>query len=478
MTSNLKPPPDQVLVDIADYVCNFRSFSEPAISSAGLCLTDTLAGALDALDFSACTRLLGPSVEGTIVPNGARVPGTSYVLDPENAAFNLACLIRWLDYNDTFNAATGSHPSDNLAGILMLADYLSRQRISSGQQPLTIRDVLENLIKAYEIQGCLAIENGFGETAAMDHNILPRVASSAVLTGMLGGTHEQIVNAISNAFIDSSLSAFRHAPNTGARKSWSCAEAIFQAMRLARMAIKGEMGYPSVLTAEYYGFYDARFKGRPFTFQRPYGEYIIQHSNFKFVAAGMHGQTAVECALRLHRDVRDRLDDIDRIEIRSHRALMRIMNKSGPLYNPADRDHCVQYTVAVGLIQGALNARDYEDDFAADPRIDRLRAKMTVVEDEGYTRSFFDPDKRTNATAIQIWLKDGSSTSKVEIEYPAGHYKRRADFLPVLRKKLEASLARRFSSARQDRVLRLCRDASHLDRTPVNEFLDLLVVER
>jgi len=384
-------------------------------------------------------------------------------------------MIRWLDYNDTFNAAVGSHPSDNLAGILTLADHLSRQRVAAGHQPLVIRDVLENLIMAYEIQGCIAIENAFTEPARMDHNILSRVASSAVLTRMLGGSREQIINAVSNAFVDCSLRAYRDVPNTGSRKSWACADAVSQAMRLARMAIKGEMGYPSILSAKQVGFYDARYGGKPFAFQRPYGEYIIRNSNFKFVAAGMHSQTATECAFKLHPLVKERLEQIDRIEARGHHALIRYMHKTGPLHNPADRDHCAEYIIAVGLIHGKLSACDYEDDFADDPRIDRLRDKMILSEDESYTRDFFDPSKRSNACSIQIWFKDGSSTPKVEIEYPAGHPRRRADLMPILRTKLELSLARRFSQKRCEQVLELCGVASTLDRTPVDKLMDLLV---
>lgn len=476
MTSNIRPAPDQVLVDIADYVLNYKVGSQQAIDTACLCMTDTLAGALDALDFPDCAKMVGPSVPGTIVPNGARVPGTHYVLDPETATFGFGCLIRWLDYNDTFNAAQGSHPSDNLSGILMLADHISRQRVAAGQEPLLIRDVLESLVKAYEIQGCLAIENAFIYTALMDYNIMSRVASSAVLTRMLGGSRAQIINAVSNAFIDSGLAVYRYAPNTGSRKSWACADAISQAMRLAKMAVKGGMDeIPSVLTAKHYGFYDARFKGKPLTFQRPYGDYIIQHSNFKFVPAGMHSQTAVECAFQLHALVKDRLEDIDRVDVRGHQSFMRVMNKSGPLYNSADRELCAQYIIAMGLIHGKLYASYYEDDFAADPRIDRLRDKMVLTEDADYTRGFFDPDKRSNMTSIQVSFSDGSSTPKVVTEYPAGHARRRAEVKPILRAKFEASLARRFSSRQQERILKLCDDAPALYRTPVHEFMDMLV---
>jgi len=475
MTANHHSVPDQVLVDITDYVMNYTIESKQAIDAARLCLTDSLACAFDALDFEECAKLLGPMVPGVIVRHGSRVPGTSYELDPATAAFNLGCMIRWLDFNDTFTAAQGSHPSDNLAGILMLADSLSRRRTADGGKPLMISDVLEALIKAYEIQGGIAIENDFSKVG-IDHILLTGVASAAVLTRMLGGTREEVFNAVSNAWMDSSLVVFRHAPNTGSRKSWASAERIFQAMRYAFMALKGEMGYPSVLTARHYGFYDARFGGKPFRFQRPYGEYVIQHAMFKFVAAGMHSQSAVEGAFRLHPLVKDRLADIDRIHIHSQRALMAIMNKTGPLSNPADRDHCVQYIVAVGLIHGKISPRDFEDDVAADPRIDRLREKMVVTEDLRYSHDFYDPDKRSSANAVQVFFKDGSSTPKMEIEYPIGHPRRRSEVLPVLRTKLVDSVKRRFPSRQCEYILALCEDAPSLDRTAVHKFIDLFVV--
>lgn len=472
--SNVRPAPDQVLIDIADYVLDYKIRSTQAFDIARLCLTDTLACGLDALNYPECTKLLGPMVPGTQVPQGSRVPGTSFELDPATAAFNIGCVVRWLDFNDTFTAAQGSHPSDNLAGILAVADHLSRKRVARGNKPLPMRDVLEALIKAYEIQGCIAIENDFQEPG-VDHPLLTRVASTAVLTRMLGGTRDEIINAVSNAWMDGSLHVYRQAPNTGWRKSWAAADASFNAVRLAMMALKGEMGYPSVLTAEHYGFYDARYSGKSFKFQRPYSDYIIQHSMFKFVAAGMHSQSAVECALRLHPLVKDRLDDIDHIVIHSQRSLIGVMDKTGPLYNPADRDHCAQYVVAVGLIFGRLTPEDFEDEAASDPRIDALREKMKVVEDRRYSKDFEDPAKRSSANAIQVWFKDGSRTPKVEIEYPLGHPRRRSEAVPVLRAKFEASLARRFPPKQRAMILRLCDDARALDRTPVNEFLDLLV---
>jgi 2-methylcitrate dehydratase len=473
MVSNVRPAPDQVLADIADYALNYTIKEPSTLDAARLCAIDALACALDALDFPECTKLLGPLVPGIVVPHGARVPGTRYELDPATAAFNLGSMIRWLDLNDTFTAAQGSHPSDNLGGILMFADYLSRSRGAQGVGSLVMADVLTALIKAYEIQGCLAIENDFNEIG-VDHPLLTRVASAAVLTALRGGTREQVINCVSNAWVDASLAVVRHAPNTGWRKSWASAEAIFQAARFAFMSVKGEMGYPSVLTAEKYGFYDARWEGRPFKFQRPYGEYVLPHSMFKFVAAGMHSQSAIECALRLHPLVKDRLNDIKSIDIHSQKALMRIMNKTGPLHNPADRDHCVKYIVAVGLIHGKLDPQDFSDDFAADPRIDGLRAMTMVTEDMRFTREFYDPEKRSSANAVQVHFKDGSSTPKVEIEYPVGHPRRRSEVMPVLRAKFEASLARRFDDARRNKILAVCGDAAAFDSMPVDAFVGLL----
>jgi len=472
---NTRPAPDRELTDIADYVDGYRIREQQAIDAARLCVTDTLAGALDALAYPECTKLLGPVVPGTVVPSASRVPGTSFQLDPVTATFSFGCMIRWLDFNDTFTAAQGSHPSDNLAGILMLADHLSRQRVAAGQAPLVMRDVFEALVKAYEIQGGIAIENDF-KAIGVDHCVLTRVAGSAVLTKMLGGTRDQIVNAVSNAWVDDSLTVFRQAPNTGWRKSWAAADGSCNAMRLAYMAVKGEMGYPSVLTAPKYGFYDARCGGKPFRFQRPYAEYVIQHSMFKFVTAGMHGQSAVECALRLHPLVKDRIGDIARIEIHSQRALMGIMDKTGPLNNPADRDHCAQYVVAFGLIFGRLTADDFEDRTAADPRIDVLREKTTITEDPRYSRDFYDPAKRTSSNAVQVFFRDGSHTPKVEVEYPIGHPRRRIEVLPLLRQKLEASLARRYPPVQRARILGLCDDAARLERTAVHEFVDSLVI--
>jgi 2-methylcitrate dehydratase len=466
--------PDRVLSDIVDYVLTYQVEDRQAIDVARLCLADTLACAFDALDFEDCVRLLGPLVEGTTVRNGSRVPGTRHELDPAAAAFSFGCMIRWLDLNDTFTGATGGHPSDNLAGILMLADHLSRRRLAAGGDPLTMSEVLHLLIKAYEIQGCLAIENDFF-AHGIDHDILVRIASAAVLTRMLGGTRDQILSAVSNAWIGSSLVLYRHASSTGSRKNWACGNASHDAVRLALMAIKGEMGYPFVLTAKKFGFNDARYRGAALKFQRPYGEYVVQNSMFKFIPAGMHGQSGAECAFQLHPLVRDRLDAVARVEIETHRDTMRIMHKTGPLHNAPDRDHCAEYVVALGLIHGRIAPTDFEDDFAADPRIDRLRSTRVMTENARYTADYDDPSKRSNTSSVRVWFDDGTSTTRAEIEYPLGHKRRRGEAMPALREKVAASLGRRFPRERQQRIVTLCDDAAAFDRTPVNEFVDLLI---
>ena len=473
-TSNVKAAPDQVLADIADYVLNYKVADERSFDTARLCVTDSLACALDALDIPACASLLGPLVPGTVVPNGARVPGTGYELDPATAAFNFGAMIRWSDLNDSFTAACGGHPSDNLGGILMLADHLSRSRTAAAGKPLVMREVLEALAKAYEIQGCISIENDFFHQGS-DHNLLIRVATTAVLTRMLGGTRDQVINAVSNAWVDTSLVAYRYAPNTGSRKNWACGAASAEAVRLAMMALKGAQGYPWILTAKNCGFYAARFGGKTFGLPQPYAEYVIQNSMFKFVTAGMHSQSAVECAFRLHPLVKDRIGEIARVELHGHAPLIDIMDKTGPLRNADDRDHCVQYVVAVGLIFGRLGPHELEDDFAADPRIDDLRGKMVVKEDPRYTAEFYDPAKRSSANAVQVWFKDGSSTPKMEEDYPVGHQRRRAEALPLLRAKFEAALQRRFPAEQCNRILKACDNGAQLDRMPVHEFVGMFV---
>ena len=475
--SNLRPQPDKVVTEIADYVANFRIKGEEAYNTARLCLMDTLGCGLESLEYPACTKLLGPVVAGTVVPNGARVPGTPYQLDPITAAFNIGLMIRWLDFNDTWLAAEWGHPSDNLGGILATADWLSRTRLAQGKPPLTVQDVLTAMIKAHEIQGVIALENSFNRVG-LDHVVLVKVATTAVVTHMLGGTRDEIINAITNAWVDGqSLRTYRHAPNTGSRKSWAAGDATSRGVRLALMALKGEMGYPSVLTAKTWGFYDVLFRGKPFRFRRPYGSYVMENVLFKIsYPAEFHAQTAVEAAIRLYPLVKDRLDDIKRIVITTHESAIRIIDKKGPLNNPADRDHCIQYMAAVGLIKGSLTAADYEDAAAADPRIDRLRSKMTCVESKQWSRDYLDPAKRSIANAIQVFFSDGSNTENVVIEYPLGHRRRRGEGVPQLEKKFRTNLARRFAPKQQQAILGLCLDARRLAQTPVNAFVDLFAI--
>jgi 2-methylcitrate dehydratase len=475
--SNVRPKPDKVLTDIADYVSGHSISSKEAYDTARLCLMDTLGCGLESLEYPACTKLLGAVVPGTVVPNGARVPGTSHQLDPVTAAFNIGTMIRWLDFNDTWLAAEWGHPSDNLGGILATADWLSRTRLAQGKKPLVTRDVLTAMIKAHEIQGVIALENSFNRVG-LDHVVLVKAASTAVVTQMMGGTREEIVNALSNAWLDGqSLRTYRHSPNTGSRKSWAAGDATSRAVRLALMALKGEMGYPSALTAKTWGFYDVLFKGRPFRFKRPFGSYVMENVLFKIsFPAEFHAQTAVEAAIRLHPQVKDRLDAVKKIVITTHESAIRIIDKKGPLNNPADRDHCIQYMTAIGLIKGNLVAADYEDAVATDPRVDRLRSKMTCVENKQWSRDYLDPAKRSIANAVQVFFNDGSKTERIAVEYPVGHRRRRKEGIPLLEAKFRTNLARRLSPKQQQAILALCADARELEATPVNEFVDLFVL--
>jgi 2-methylcitrate dehydratase len=470
--SNVRPRPDKVLVDIADYVGKHEIKSAEAYDTARLCLMDTLGCGLEALEYPACTKLLGPLVPGTAVTNGARVPGTQYQLDPVQAAFNIGAMIRWLDFNDTWLAAEWGHPSDNLGAILAVADWLSRNG-----KPVTVRDVLTAMIKAHEIQGVIALENSFNRVG-LDHVVLVKVASTAVAAQMLGLPREGIINAVSHAWIDGqALRTYRHAPNTGSRKSWAAGDATSRAVRLALIAKTGEMGYPSALTAKTWGFYDVLFKGKPFRFARRYGSYVMENVLFKIsFPAEFHAQTAVEAALLLHPEVKDRLAAIKKIEIVTHESAIRIIDKKGPLANPADRDHCIQYMVAIGLIKGGLTAADYEDDVARDPRVDALRAKMTCIERKQYSRDYLDPKKRSIANQLQIFFRDGTATRKVAVEYPVGHRRRRREGIPLLEEKFRRNLARRFPKARADAIFALCHDQERLEATPVNEFVDMFVI--
>ncbi len=475
--SNERPAPDKVLTDIADYVLDYEIKSDLAYATARDCLIDTLGCGLEALEYPACTKLLGPIVPGTIVPNGARVPGTNYQLDPVQAAFNIGAMIRWLDFNDTWLAAEWGHPSDNLGGILAVGDWLSRNP-ADGRPPLRMRQALDAMIKAHEIQGCLALENSFNKVG-LDHVVLVKVASTAVVCQLLGLTHEQTINALSLAWVDGqSLRTYRHAPNTGSRKSWAAGDATSRAVRLALMVKAGEMGYPSVLTTKTWGFFDVSFRGQPFKFQRPYGSYVMENVLFKIsYPAEFHAQTAVEAAMK----IRNQLDGrglsskaIKSITIRTHEACLRIIDKKGPLSNPADRDHCVQYMVAIPLLFGRLTAADYEDDIASDPRIDTLRARINCVEEPSFTADYHDPGKRSIANALRVVLDDGTVFDET-VEYPIGHRRRRDEGLPLLIEKFKTNLRRRFTADQQQHILDVSLDPAHLDAMPVHEYVDLFV---
>jgi 2-methylcitrate dehydratase len=476
--SNERPGPDQVLADIADYALNYEITSDLAFSTARACLIDTLGCGLEALEYPACTKLLGPVVPGTVVPFGARVPGTGYQLDPVQAAFNIGAMIRWLDFNDTWLAAEWGHPSDNLGGILATADWLSRTALAEGKTPLTMRRVLAAMVKAHEIQGCIALENSFNKVG-LDHVVLVKVASTAVVCELLGLSRDQTINALSLAWVDGqSLRTYRHVPNTGSRKSWAAGEATSRAVRLALMARAGEMGYPSVLTAKTWGFYDVSFRGQEFIFQRPYGSYVMENVLFKIsYPAEFHAQTAVEAAMTLRRQLDQRglsSEAIQKITIRTHEACLRIIDKQGPLANPADRDHCVQYMIAVPLIFGRLTAADYEDTVARDPRIDALRARVTCVEESRFTRDYHDPEKRSIANSLRLELNDGAVLEET-VEYPIGHRRRREEGMPLLVEKFKTNLRRRFPEAQQERILMVSLDPERLDAAAVNEYVDLYI---
>ena len=470
--SNIRPEPDKLLVDVAEYAAGYEPNSREAIETARFDLLDTLGCGLLALRYPDCTKRLGPIVPGAVLNDGARVPGTAWQLDPVHAAFNIGAMIRWLDFNDTWLAAEWGHPSDNLGGILALADYLSRTK----QQRLKISDVLKALIKAHEIQGILALENSFNRVG-LDHVLLVRVATAALATAMLGGSIEQIISAVSNAWTDGgALRLYRHAPNTGPRKSWAAGDATSRGVRLALMAVRGEMAYPSALSAKTWGFHDVLFEEKPVTLGRTLASYVMENVLFKIsFPAEFHAQTAVECAFQLHEQLKNRLQEIKAVVITTQESALRIIDKSGPLYNPADRDHCIQYMTAVGLIFGELTADHYEDAVARDPRIDELRDKMTCVEDPQYSKDYLDPEKRSIANAVQVFFTDGSSTAKVAVEYPIGHRRRRAEGIPLLLKKFEANLASRFPPEQCAKILRLCGDSAQLDAMTVNEFTDLFV---
>jgi 2-methylcitrate dehydratase len=471
-----RPAPDRLLTEIADYVLEFEADGAEARRIARYCLMDTLGCGMLALGFPACEKLLGPVVPGANLPGGARVPGTRHELDPVTAAFNVGTMIRWLDFNDTWLAAEWGHPSDNLGAILAVADYLSRRRAAADERPLAMADVLSAMIKAHEIQGVLALNHAFNRVG-LDHVLLVRVASTAVAAQLFGATRAEIVNALSNAWLDGgALRTYRHAPNTGSRKSWAAGDATSRAVRHALLALRGEMGYPSALTAKVWGFEHVLFRGKPIALERPLRSYVMENVLFKIsFPAEFHAQTAVEAALALHPSLVGRLEEIERVAIETQEAGVRIIDKTGPLANPADRDHCLQYMVAVPLIFGRLTAEHYEDEVARDPRIDRLRAKMTVTENAAFSRDYLDPDKRAIGNAVQVFFHDGTHSERVAIEYPIGHRRRRADGIPKLVDKFRANLATRFGAAQCERIEAACADQARLEALAVSEFVDLWV---
>lgn len=473
-----RPDFDELLTKIARYASDFEIKSDLAYETAKYCLMDTIGTGLLALNFPACTKLLGPVVEGAeFRPLGAKIPGTSYQLEPERAAFNVGAMVRWLDFNDTWLAAEWGHPSDNLGAIWAVCDYMSRKNISQGKKPLNIKDALTAMIKAHEIQGVLALENCFNKVG-LDHVLLVRIASTAVACKLLGGSFEEIRNALSHAFIDGgALRTYRHAPNTGSRKSWAAGDASSRGVNLALKALSGEMGYPSALSAKFWGFEDVKMRGAKLSIPQEFSSYVMENVLFKIsFPAEFHAQTAVECALKLHDEVKDRLDDVEQIIITTQESGHRIINKTGELANPADRDHCIQYMVAVPLIFGRLRAEDYEDSVAKDPRIDALRAKMSVEVDDRYTKEYLESDKRSIANAVQIFYKDGSKSQKVEVEYPIGHKRRRSEGIPLLIKKFESNLAGRLSPKKCELINKLFADQKTLENTAFNEFSDLFAL--
>ncbi|WP_372997813.1 2-methylcitrate dehydratase [Marinobacter sp.] len=487
---NERPDYDEVLQKITDYVLGYRIDSDEAWNTARYCLMDTLGCGLLALRFPECTKHLGPIVEGTTVPHGARVPGTSFRLDPVKAAWDIGCIVRWLDYNDTWLAAEWGHPSDNLGAILAVADHLSQKRVAEGKDPLTMRIVLEAMIMAHEIQGVLALENSFNRVG-LDHVVLVKVASTAVAAKMMGANRQQLLSALSHAWVDGqSLRTYRHAPNAGSRKSWAAGDATSRAVRLADIAMRGEMGIPGVLTAPQWGFYDVLFSKtnkdqklkpedkREFSMPQDFGSYVMENILFKIsFPAEFHAQTAAEAAVTLHPEVKDRLDEIDKIVIATHESAIRIISKVGKLANAADRDHCLQYMTAVPLIFGTLTAEHYEDSFhEAHPIIDTLRDKMEIVEDERYTREYLEEDKRSIANSVQVFFKDGSSTDKVAVEYPIGHRRRRKEGMSLLLDKFRNNLATRFPTQRCDQIGAVCKDQQSLEATAVQDFVSLFTI--
>ena len=475
---NIRPGYDSVISEIANYVTNFEIESDLALDTARNCLIDTIGCGLLALKFPACTKMLGPVVEGTSVPFGVRVPGTNFKLDPIKGAFDIGCAIRWLDYNDTWLAAEWGHPSDNLGAILSITDFISQQKISKGEDPLTMRTVLEAMIMTHEIQGVLALKNSFNKVG-LDHVVLVKVASTALVTKLMGGTKDQIMDAVSQAWVDGqSLRTYRHAPNAGSRKSWAAGDATSRAIRLAMITLSGEMGYPGALSAPVWGFEDVLFDGKQISLPQKFGTYVMENVLFKIsFPAEFHAQTAVEAAVTLHPEIIERLDDVKTVNITTHDSAIRIISKEGELNNPADRDHCLQYMVAIGLLKGNLIAEDYEDDIASDPRIDTLRKKMVISEDKRYSDEYHEADKRSIANKIQIHFNDGSSTEEIEVEYPIGHKRRREEGIPVLEQKFKNNLEITYDSDKCEEIYQLCIDQEKLESTSVTDFQELFAVD-
>jgi 2-methylcitrate dehydratase len=470
---------DPEIAAIVDYVLNYQISSDVAYETAWNCFLDTLGCGLEALEYRECRKLLGPVVPGVNVTNGVRVPGTNYELDPVQGAFNIGAMIRWLDFNDTWLAAEWGHPSDNLGGILATADYLSRLAVANGGKAMTVKDVLTGMIKAHEIQGCIALENSFNKVG-MDHVVLVKVASTAVVSQMMGLSRDQILAAVSLAWVDGqSLRTYRHYPNAGSRKSWAAGDATSRAVRLALTAKTGEMGYPSALSAKTWGFYDSSFRGKTFKFQRNYSSYVMENVLFKIsFPAEFHSQTGVEAAMTIHQMMADlgrTSDDIKSVSIRTHEACIRIIDKQGPLNNPADRDHCIQYMVALPLIYGRLTARDYEDDVAGDPRIDALREKISCVEDKSFTADYHDPERRSIANALTVEFKDGTKLDEVVVEYPIGHARRRTEGIPLLHEKFKRNLSRIFKEEQQETILSVSLNRTELEKMSVIDYMDLYV---
>ena len=472
---NVRPGFDGLITEISEYVSNYEIKSDLALDTARNCLIDTIGCGLLALKFPACTKMLGPIVRDTKVPYGVRVPGTDYELDPVKGAFDIGCIIRWLDYNDTWLAAEWGHPSDNLGAILSVCDFISRQQIDNGDEPLKMRTVLESMIMAHEIQGVLALENSFNRVG-LDHVLLVKVASTAVATKLLGGSIDQIKDAVSQAWLDGqSLRTYRHAPNAGSRKSWAAGDATSRGVRLAMITMSGEMGYPGALSAPVWGFEDVLFKGDSLSLPQPFETYVMENILFKIsFPAEFHAQTAVEAAVSLHSEIKDRINEIESIEITTHESAIRIISKVGELNNPADRDHCLQYMVAIGLLKGNLVAEDYEDDVAKDPRVDELREKMVINEDKRYSKEYLEADKRSIANRIKVHFKDGTATNEVEVEYPIGHKRRRKEGIPILEKKFKDNLSITYDESKSNEIFELCMNQRKLEETSVADFQQLL----